>query len=49
MPDKETRIKHGQCWNASLPCTPYPNRKLELRGQNLENGFKISEDAIRFK
>jgi len=33
----------GQCWNTPLPCTPYPNSKLELRGDKIEDGFRISK------
>jgi hypothetical protein len=32
-----------QCWNASLPCTPYPNKDLRLlRDGNLGGGFSLS-------
>jgi len=32
----------NQCWDAPLPCTPYPNAKLKLRGKNnLRYGFII--------
>lgn len=33
-----------QCFNASIPCTPYPNEKLLLRKSNLQDGFRISND-----
>ena len=33
-----------QCFNASIPCTPYPNEKLVLRKTDLSDGFKIREE-----
>ena len=29
-----------QCWDAPLPCTPYPDRTIERRGRRLERGFR---------
>ena len=29
------------CFNTPLPCTPYPNTGLTLRGQNLQSGFRV--------
>ena len=38
VPSNETLC----CWNAPLPCTPYPNPALRLRDPgNLEAGFRI--------
>jgi hypothetical protein len=31
-----------RCWNAALPCTPYPHPNLSLRDpQNIKHGFRI--------
>ncbi len=30
-----------QCWNHELPCAPYKNPKLEFRGSDLSDGFRI--------
>jgi hypothetical protein len=43
-----TPIVGDQCWDASLPCTPYFNDALELRNadlgsQNLKSGFRIKK------
>jgi hypothetical protein len=35
--------KKGRCWNAGLPCTPYLEEGLELRGKMLKEGFKIRQ------
>jgi hypothetical protein len=35
--------KTDQCWYAPLPCTPILNAHLELRGDGLRSGFKISD------
>ena len=35
------------CWNAPLPCTPYPNHKLILRTDNLKDGFKALSNDTR--
>ncbi len=32
-----------QCWDSPLPCTPYPNPLLQLRGDRLSSGFKRSD------
>lgn len=31
--------RNNQCWDAPLPCTPYPARNLRLRGNDLGSGF----------
>ena len=34
-----------QCWRIALPCTPYPDPKLEARVPgDLRHGFRISDD-----
>lgn len=30
-----------KCFDAPLPCTPYPDKNLILRGNSLEEGFKM--------
>ena len=36
-----------QCWQAPLPCTPYPNARLEARVPgDLRHGFRIAESAL---
>lgn len=32
------------CFDQLLPCTPYLNENLELRGKSLQNGFRIKND-----
>lgn len=34
-------IKGDQCFNAKIPCTPYPKERLVLRGENIKEGFKL--------
>lgn len=35
-----------QCWQIALPCTPYPNPKLEARVQGeLRHGFRASDSS----
>lgn len=34
---------NDQCFNQELPCTPYLNANLELRGKSLQDGFRIKE------
>jgi hypothetical protein len=37
-----TPVTGDQCWNAPLPCTPYPNPKLRLRVQgDMSKGFTM--------
>lgn len=36
IPEKDNR-----CYDSPLPCTPYYNPKLELRGEEIQEGFKI--------
>ena len=33
------------CWNEHLPCTPYFNDKLELRGKEISDGFRVKQKA----
>ncbi|MFA6082413.1 MAG: hypothetical protein WC773_03310 [Patescibacteria group bacterium] len=33
-------VNGDQCWYATLPCTPYPNGTMTLRGESLKNGFR---------
>jgi hypothetical protein len=35
--------KGDQCFDQPLPCTPYPNNRLEMRGGSLQNGFRIKK------
>ncbi|MDU1891011.1 MAG: hypothetical protein E6767_10000 [Dysgonomonas sp.] len=37
----ETCIDH--CYDQLLPCTPYLNENLEMRGESLQNGFRIKK------
>lgn len=32
-----------QCFNQYLPCTPYPNENLEMRGKSLQDGFRMKK------
>jgi hypothetical protein len=32
-----------RCFDSPLPCTPYLNSDLEMRGKNLEDGFRIKK------
>jgi len=32
-----------QCWMTPLPCTPYPNPKLQMRGSTFADGFRMNE------
>ena len=36
-----TPISGDQCWYAPFPCAPYLDSKLELRGETMEDGFRI--------
>jgi hypothetical protein len=29
-----------RCYDHDLPCTPYPDRTLELRGNTIQSGFR---------
>lgn len=31
------------CFTNSIPCTPYPRRNLEMRGETFQEGFRIHE------
>jgi hypothetical protein len=33
-------LSGDQCWYAPLPCEPYPNTEVVLRGAGLQNGFR---------
>lgn len=35
-------INGDRCFNTPIPCTPYPNKKLVLRGEDINEGFKIN-------
>jgi hypothetical protein len=38
--------KGDQCWDAPLPCTPYPNSDLRLRSQgDTSHGFMLEVGA----
>ncbi len=32
-----------QCWDSPLPCTPYPDPRLRLRGDGLRSGFTVND------
>lgn len=34
-------IENNQCYDQSLPCAPYYNSNLELRGKDIKHGFRI--------
>ena len=36
-----TPINGDRCFNCDIPCTPYTNRDLIMRGHDLSKGFKI--------
>lgn len=39
-------VEGDQCWDAALPCTPYPNPSLRLRkAGDLRSGFVIQDNA----
>lgn len=38
IPEKDNR-----CYNSQLPCTPYYNPLLEMRGNRIESGFRIKK------
>jgi len=35
---------NNQCYDHRLPCTPYLNTHLELRGRSLQDGFRIRKE-----
>ena len=37
-------VKDDRCYCQPLPCTPYYNDKLILRGETLQQGFKIQNE-----
>lgn len=37
-PDKRST---DQCFDQCLPCTPYLNQDLEMRGETFQSGFRI--------
>jgi hypothetical protein len=39
--------KDGQCWNISVPCTPYYRPTLRLRNNDLRSGFML-DDTFTF-
>jgi len=34
-------LQGDQCWDAPLPCTPYFDEKLRLRGEDIRQGFSV--------
>ncbi|WP_345127557.1 LIC_10190 family membrane protein [Hymenobacter antarcticus] len=41
--DYQVPVMDDQCYNLNLPCTPFANDKLMLRGTTLQNGFYIAK------
>ncbi len=37
-------VVEDQCFYHPLPCSPYPQANLELRGENLQQGFKLGPE-----
>jgi hypothetical protein len=37
-------LRTNKCWDAPLPCTPYPSTNLRLRGDGLSSGFVTDGD-----
>lgn len=33
----------NQCFDQQIPCVPYYNSNLELRGENIKDGFRIKQ------
>jgi hypothetical protein len=38
-------LSDSKCFNAEIPCTPYPLRNIVLRGKDLSTGFKVVNDS----
>jgi hypothetical protein len=38
-----TPVNTDACWDSPLPCTPYFNPGLKLRGSDLKSGFAVTE------
>lgn len=36
-------LNTNQCYDQQIPCTPYYNSNLELRGESLEEGFRMKK------
>lgn len=36
-----TPIKDDRCFDYNLPCTPYPTKRLRMRGETIQEGFYI--------
>jgi hypothetical protein len=36
-------IPEGGCFDTEIPCVPYPLEKIEVRGRNLQSGFRIKK------
>jgi len=34
--------REDHCWNSPLPCTPYFNPELRLRGNGIQSGFRVA-------
>ncbi|MBA7529972.1 hypothetical protein ES705_22174 [subsurface metagenome] len=37
-------VSDTKCFNADIPCTPYPLRNVVLRGKELKEGFKVTKE-----
>ena len=42
IPNQEVYItlQGDQCWDSPLPCSPYYDSRLEMRGETLKEGFR---------
>ena len=36
-------LSDSRCYNAELPCTPYPLENVEMRGDDLGDGFRVAK------
>ncbi|MBA7575187.1 hypothetical protein ES708_17008 [subsurface metagenome] len=36
-------VSETSCFNADIPCTPYPLENVVLRGKELKEGFKVAK------
>lgn len=39
-------VSDDRCFNSKLPCTPYPDDNLVLRGQNIQQGFRFKKSNL---
>lgn len=39
-------LSDSRCYNAELPCTPYPLENVEMRGDDLADGFRIAHKCL---